>query len=218
MLAPQWLCIQLVYMMGRWRPWHPMDGMRCRTYIVITLCLLCNYGGLGVGVGCPIQTTRPGPAGIRAPPPGMGVRIPRPYAVTIGTTVCYARHIDSIGVPCHFVSILGVQPAMPKTLRRPERDAYFKVETTGCWKWLGYLDSGGVPIVYVDSRRWTARRWLWVGATGQYPTGKLVALCNTNLCVRPAHMNKAAAAGIVGCLVAPTGAQRQAAWRAKRPG
>lgn len=60
---------------------------------------------------------------------------------------------------------------------------------TGCWDWIGALNSVGRPCWSIQSRAVLAYRIAWEAFRGRIPAGMTVDhLCGNKVCVNPAHM------------------------------
>jgi hypothetical protein len=59
----------------------------------------------------------------------------------------------------------------------------------GCWDWHGCLKSGRYPRFFIGSHAIAASRLAWFAATGELPAGgRLIHMCENDLCMRPAHL------------------------------
>lgn len=61
--------------------------------------------------------------------------------------------------------------------------------STGCWVWLGRIDSDGYGIADYAGRAWRAHRLIYTLVVGPVsPEMVMDHLCRTRCCVRPEHL------------------------------
>lgn len=61
-------------------------------------------------------------------------------------------------------------------------------EGLGCWRWTGYTDRNGTPVVRTKRSQTTARRWVWTRERGPLEDSQILwNLCGDKLCVNPQH-------------------------------
>jgi len=59
----------------------------------------------------------------------------------------------------------------------------------GCWEWHGCLKSDRYPRFFIGSYSIAPARIAWFAAAGELPTGgRLLHVCENELCVRPEHL------------------------------
>lgn len=61
-------------------------------------------------------------------------------------------------------------------------------EATGCWRWVGFYDGKGRPILAQGSSRRLAMQMAYVAFVGPTYGRAIVRTCDNPRCVRPEHL------------------------------
>jgi hypothetical protein len=62
-------------------------------------------------------------------------------------------------------------------------------DQAACWRWRGYADRGGRPVLRIWRTTMHAVRVAWYAVTGEFPTGvRFTHACGDAGCVRPSHV------------------------------
>lgn len=79
---------------------------------------------------------------------------------------------------------------------------------TGCWLWLGHLDTHGYGVTCIKSKRLRAHRLAYSVIKGPIPDQHVIDhLCRTHWCVNPDHMEP---------VTDPVNMSRQDVWNARK--
>lgn len=79
-----------------------------------------------------------------------------------------------------------------KTLYDPT--GLYEISITGCWPWLGGLDTEGYGQVQRNHKKQKAHRWVWESMVGPLePEILLDHKCHNRACVNPDHLRKVTA-------------------------
>ena len=104
---------------------------------------------------------------------------------------CEKKHEAKGYCNTHYVRLkrYGTVELTSPSLEKRFNDNYLIDITTGCWIWMGYLNSGGYGSFYVDGQLRSAHRVSWELHYGPIPEGLNVCHhCDVPGCVNPDHL------------------------------